>query len=107
MKKIVKVIFVLTKCRFDFKLIKKERLLVFDTLSLELVSKLKKFEVLDVRYKVFNFWILLENFLQFKFTFRDYILTFISYFVVINSIFLKNNFSSSFSITSIFLIIPF
>jgi surface carbohydrate biosynthesis protein len=77
-KKIVKVIFVLTKCRFDFKLVKKERLLVFDTLSLELVSKLKKFEVLDVRYKVFNFWILLENFLQFKFTFRDYILTFIS-----------------------------
>ena len=77
MQKIAKIILVFFKCRFDFKVIKKEKLLVFDTLSLELVSKFKKFAILDVRYEVFNFWVLLENFLQFKFTFRDYVLTFI------------------------------
>ena len=78
MSKLAKVIIIFFKCKFDFKIIKKEKLLVFDTLSLELVNKTKKFEILDVRYEVFNFWLLLENFLHLKFTFKDYILTFIS-----------------------------
>ena len=78
MSKLAKAILIFCKCKFDFKIIKKEKLLIFDTLSLELVSKFKKFETLDVRHKVFNFWLLLENFLYLKFTFKDYILTFIS-----------------------------
>ena len=78
MAKLIKVILILFKCKFDFKKVKKEKMLIFDTLSLQLVSKFKKFEVLDVRYKVFNFWVLLENFMNLKFTFKDYILTFIS-----------------------------
>ena len=78
MSKLAKAILIFCKCKFDFKIIKKEKLLIFDTLSLEFVSKFKKFETLDVRHKVFNFWLLLENFLYLKFTFKDYILTFIS-----------------------------
>ena len=81
MAKLVKVILILFKCKFDFKKVKKEKMLIFDTLSLQLVSivsEFKKFEILDVRYEVFNFWVLLENFMNFKFTFKDYILTFIS-----------------------------
>ena len=78
MSKLAKVILIFFKCKFDFKKVKKEKLLIFDSLSLELVSKFKKFEILDVRYKVFNFWLLLENFLNLKFTFKDYILAFIS-----------------------------
>ena len=78
MAKLVKVILILFKCKFDFKKVKKEKMLIFDTSSLLLVSKFKKFEILDVRYKVFNFWVLLENFMNLKFTFKDYILTFIS-----------------------------
>jgi len=77
-EKFTKVIIIFFKWRFNFKSVKKEKLLVFDTLSLEIARQFKKFEVLDVRYKVLNFWILLENFLNFKFTFKDYILTFIS-----------------------------
>ena len=78
MPKLAKAILVFFKCKFDFKIIKKEKLLIFDTLSLELVNKTKKFEVLDVRYEIFNFWLLLENFLNLKFTLKDYILAFIS-----------------------------
>jgi len=78
MSKLAKAILIFCKCKFDFKIIKKEKLLIFDTLSLEFASKFKKFETLDVRHKVFNFWLLLENFLYLKFTFKDYILTFIS-----------------------------
>ena len=78
MAKLTKVILILFKCKFDFKKVKKEKMLIFDTLSLELVSKFKKFETLDIRHEVFNFWLLLENFLHLKFTFKDYILTFIS-----------------------------
>ena len=55
MAKLVKVIRILLKCKFDFKKVKKEKMLIFDTLSLQLVSKFKKFEILDVRYEVFNF----------------------------------------------------
>ena len=78
MPNLVKVIFVFFKCKFDFKIIKKEKLLIFDTASLELVGNYKKFEILDVRYEVFNFWILFENFIKLKFTFKDYILAYIS-----------------------------
>ena len=78
MSKLAKAILIFCKCKFDFKIIKKGKLLIFDTLSLELVSKFKKFETLDIRHEVFNFWLLLENFLHLKFTFKDYILTFIS-----------------------------
>ena len=78
MSKLAKAILIFCKCKFDFKIIKKEKLLIFDTLSLELVSKFKKFETLDIRHEVFNFWLLLENFLHLKFTFKDYVLTFIS-----------------------------
>ena len=78
MSKFAKIFIIFIKCKFDFKRIKEQKLLIFDSLTLELVSKFKKFQVLDVRYEVFNFWVLLENFLNFKFTFRDYILTFIS-----------------------------
>ena len=78
MSKLAKAILIFCKCKFDFKIIKKGKLLIFDTLSLELVSKFKKFETLDIRHEVFNFWLLLENFLHLKFTFKDYVLTFIS-----------------------------
>lgn len=78
MSKLAKVIRIFFKCKFDFKKVKKEKMLIFDTVSLLLASKFKKFEILDVRYEVFNFWILLENFMNLKFTFKDYILTFIS-----------------------------
>lgn len=78
MSKLLEVILIFFKCKFDFKKVKKEKLLIFDRASLELVSKFKKFEILDVRYEVFNFWVLLENFLNLKFTLKDYILTFIS-----------------------------
>ena len=73
MLKLAKVIIVFFKCKFDFKKVKNEKLLLFDSHSLLLVSKFKKFEVLHVRYEVLNFWILLENFLNLKFTFKDYI----------------------------------
>ena len=107
MANLIKAILTLFKCKFDFKKVKKEKMLIFDTMSLLLVSKFKNFwpndksltsketllllskfkkfeildvryEILDVRYKVFNFWVLLENFMNLKFTFKDYILTFIS-----------------------------
>ena len=78
MPKLAKVIIVFFKCKLDFKKVKNEKLLLFDSHSLLLANKFKKFEVLHIRYEVFNFWILLENFLNLKFTFKDYILTFIS-----------------------------
>ena len=78
MPKLAKIILVFFKCKFDFKKVKNEKLLLFDSLSLELASKFKKFEILDIGYKCFNFWLLLENFLNLKFTFKDYILAFIS-----------------------------
>ena len=78
MSKIARIILVFFRCKFDFRKIKKEKLLIFDTVSLELAGNYKKFEVLDVRYEVFNFWVLLENFIKLKFTFKDYILTYIS-----------------------------
>ena len=70
MAKLIEVILILFKCKFDFKKVKKEKMLIFDTLSLQLVNKFKKFEILDVRYEVFNFWVLLENFMNLKFTFK-------------------------------------
>ena len=78
MSKLAKVILIFFKCKFDFKKVKKEKLLIFGRVSLQLVSKFKKFEILNVEYEVFNFWVLLENFMNLKFTFKDYILTFIS-----------------------------
>ena len=53
MAKLVKVIRILFKCKFDFKKVKKEKMLIFDTLSLQLVNKFKKFEQLILENYVF------------------------------------------------------
>ena len=48
-------------------------------MSLELVDNKKRdFEILHTRLEVLNFWVILENLLKFKLTFRNYIITFIS-----------------------------
>lgn len=76
MKKILKII----KAKKIFTRPKKKKFLILDSANWFIFKNYLNFnevEVLDVRYESLNFYILLKNFLKFKFSMKEYIIEYI------------------------------
>lgn len=73
---------VLLKAKYTFFPPKKKDILIYDALSLKIISKIfltKNFEIIHTRKEKINLFILLKTFLSFQFSFFDYLINYIKY----------------------------
>ena len=73
---------VLLKAKYTFFPPKKKDIIIFDALSLKIVSKIfmtKNLEIIHTRKETINLFILFKTFLSFQFSFFDYIINYIKY----------------------------
>lgn len=79
---LLKNIKILLNCKYSFLPPKKSEIIIFDQHSLKIIStifNLKNTQVLKTRKEEINLFILLKNFINFKFTFFEYLMSFIIY----------------------------
>lgn len=77
MIKIIKVLKILLKAKYTFKSIRQNELLLYDSLTEEIMSNKISYTLLETRKESLNLRILIKNILRLKFSFKNYLETFI------------------------------
>ena len=82
MHKLIKIIIILLKAKFIFAKPQKKKFLIFDAPHYQYLSRyLKKdeYSILYTRNEIFNFFIIIHNFLKFKFSKLEYYNTYLKF----------------------------
>ena len=77
MKNFFRVFTLLLRAKYHFNTPVKNKLLIYDTLTREVINKRFRYSLLDTRKETLNLRIIIKNFFNFKFSFKNYIFSYI------------------------------